>query len=303
LYKAIVNDGSRTTMTYRRRVDRLPGWLRLRVLLAAVCRTDIYAARGRLPLGGPRVLGHEMVGEVIDADPSSRFGPDDRVTVAPLVACEACKRCVNGMRCSSPRMLGVALDGAFSEEVLVPEAAAFRVPADLDLRRAAMVEPVAATIAVLRAPISPEMSGAVIGDGRLADLAVRVLHGQGFNVHGGQEIDRVGLGTLDYVVDAAGSDQSVARALELVRPGGCVVFKSRPWRPIHVDLTVAVHNDITITSIGYGSFGEAVQAAGRLPMDDLFGETYPLERFDEVMSSAHRDPLGPKIFLSPAESS
>ena len=40
-----------------------------RVLLAAICRTDVQAATGLLALGGTRTLGHEMVGEVLEADP------------------------------------------------------------------------------------------------------------------------------------------------------------------------------------------------------------------------------------------
>ncbi|MFI5719799.1 alcohol dehydrogenase catalytic domain-containing protein [Nocardia sp. NPDC051750] len=272
-------------------------WLRLRVLLAALCRTDVQAATGQLAIGRRRILGHEMVGEVIESDPGCRYGPGARVAVAlPLVACAACTACATGARCPETFMLGVDVDGAFAEQVVVPETAVCPVPESLPLRRAACVEPLAATSAVLRAPIQPEERGAVLGAGRIAEMTTRVLRAHGFaTVDTGPDL----AGGYDFVVEAAGTATDLDRALRLVRPGGVVVLKSRPAKTLTVDVTRAVRNDITLAAVSYGSFDEAVRLAGELPIDDLLGPIRPLAEFSDALAAAQRDPQGPKLFLEP----
>jgi threonine dehydrogenase-like Zn-dependent dehydrogenase len=276
---------------------RPEGWLRVRVLLAAICRTDVQAATGMLALGGRRVLGHEMVGEVIEAGSGSRFGPGQRVAVAlPLFACGECAACTAGARCAETRMFGVDVDGAFAEQVVVPESAVCPVPESLPLRRAACIEPLGAISAVLRAPIRPDGRGVVLGVGRIAEMTVRVLRAHGFGVDA--EADPAG--GYDFVVEAAGTSADLDRALCLVRPGGVIVLKSRPAQTLSIDVTRAVRNDITLAAVSYGSFDDAVRLAAQLPIDDLLGPIHPLTGFAGALAAAERDPQGPKLFLDPA---
>ena len=303
--RAVVRDGGVTSVVTLPPPPRPPGWVRIRVLLAAICLTDVYAATGRLALGGRRVLGHEMVGEVDEADPDGRYRPGDRVSLAPLLACGSCKACANHRRCADPLMVGVTIDGAFANQIVVPESSLVRVPDDLAPQRAAFVEPIAASLAVIGAPIRTEQSGAIVGSGRIADLTVRVLADAGFTVDGeqadGDRDDRAEAdGEYDFVVDCVGSDDSVRAALRLVLPGGTIVLKSRPPGLTRLDIARAVRNDVTFVGVGYGSFDTAVELAATLPVDDLFGEILPMEQFDEAMRRTRDEPLGPKLFLAPA---
>jgi L-iditol 2-dehydrogenase len=293
---------------------RPPGWVRLRVLLAAICRTDVQAATGLLPLGGRRVLGHEMVGEVVEADSMSRYRRGDRVAVAlPLISCGDCKACADGHRCARRLMLGVDTDGAFAEQVVVPEPSLCAVPLDLPLTRAACVEPIAAMSAVLGAPIRPDMRGLVLGTGRIADLTIRVLRARGFadvetapavgRLPGadfsGAAGDAASCGYYDFVIEAAGTDEALDLALRSVRSGGVVVLKSRPAVPLALNVTRAVRNDVTLAAVSYGPLDDAVRLAGELSLDDLLGPVYPLARFGEALAASLDEPLGPKIFLAP----
>jgi threonine dehydrogenase-like Zn-dependent dehydrogenase len=293
---AIVGQRGAAALARRGFPSRPEGWARVRVLLAGICRTDVHAAEGRLPLPGPTVLGHEMVGEVELADPTGAFEPGARVTVIPWVVCDACAGCRAGTRCVRPRMLGVDLDGAFAEFVVVPQSNLVRVPRDLALRRAAYVEPVAAALAVLRAPLRVGQRGVVLGAGRIADLTTRVLRARGVDV---SQPGDAAEGTLDFVVEATGSAEMLDEALRKVAPGGVVVLKSRPPQPIAFDVAAAVRKDITLVSAAYGDFDEAVRLAGALTIDDLLGDVYPLDRFDAAMDRTRREPLGPKLFLTP----
>jgi threonine dehydrogenase-like Zn-dependent dehydrogenase len=295
--RAIVRQRMRTSLESRALPPRVEGWVRLRVLLAGICRTDVQAADGLFPIAESRILGHEMAGEVAEADAGSELRPGDRVTVAPLLPCGACAGCATASCCAEPRMLGVDVDGAFAEEVVVPSGSVLRVPHTLSLRRAAYIEPVAAALAVVRAPIRVEQRGVVLGTGRIADLTARVLRHLGFRL--GQAKAGGQASFFDYVVETAGTDASLDEALDHVAPGGCIVLKSRPPRAVALDVARAVRNDVTICAVSYGPWHDAIRLAGELPVDDLLGDVYPLERFDAAMALTRERPLGPKIFLSP----
>ncbi|MFG3052282.1 zinc-binding dehydrogenase [Kitasatospora sp. NPDC048239] len=305
--KAVIRNSECTELGDVPEPLRPSGWVRLRVLLAAICRTDVQAATGLLPLGGTRVLGHEVVGEVVESDPTSSHRPGDRVAVAlPLIPCGDCKACADGTRCAHRLMLGVDIDGAFAEQVVVPEASLCAVPADLPLARAACVEPIAAMSAVLGAPIRPEERGLVLGSGRISDLTTRVLRARGFSdvetapaLGLGLAGDEVAHGYYDFVIEAAGTDEALDLALRSVRPGGVVVLKSRPAVPLTLDVTRAVRNDVTLAAVSYNVLDDVVRLAGELEMDDLLGPVYPLERFDEALAASLDQPLGSKIFLAP----
>jgi threonine dehydrogenase-like Zn-dependent dehydrogenase len=295
---AIVADGRSARLARRPTPRRRSGWAQLRVLLAGICRTDVHAAEGLLPLSGARILGHEMIGEIEEVDSESAFAVGARVTVTPLVRCGTCAACARDRRCSRPQMLGVDLDGAFAERIVVPEACLVRVPRELPLRRAAYVEPLAATLAVTRAPIHADQHGIVLGSGRIADLTNRVLRAGGFalnDANAGPLDDAA----FDFVVDAAGTDDTLAEALRIVVPGGVIVLKSRPPRHLALDVARAVRNDVTLSAVSYGSFSEAVSLAGELAIDDLLGDVYRLDQFEAAMTLTRERPLGPKLFLSP----
>jgi threonine dehydrogenase-like Zn-dependent dehydrogenase len=159
------------------------------------------------------------------------------------------------------------------------------------------VEPVAAALAVTRA-VPADRRGTVVGDGRIAELTARALRARGYVLDAAPE-----RGALDFVVEASGTEESLERALDLVAPGGVLVLKSRPPRPVPFDVGRAVKQDITVSCVSYGSFEEAVSLAGALDLDDLLGDVYPLERFEAAMARTRAEPLGPKLFLEPGRAS
>ena len=87
--------------------------------LAGVCDTDLQLARGYMGYRG--VLGHEMVGEVVECDDPHWLG---RRVVADINAgCGACDDCTlrDGHHCAQRTVLGiVGRDGAIAEELAVP---------------------------------------------------------------------------------------------------------------------------------------------------------------------------------------
>ena len=104
----------------------------VKVTTAAICGSDLHVLEGRLPGMRPgSVLGHEFVGEIVDAGPDGRrFKKGDRVVGSFTIMCGECwycKRGEGGTNCENYRVLGYGmfvgdLDGAQAEYVRVPHA-------------------------------------------------------------------------------------------------------------------------------------------------------------------------------------
>lgn len=122
----------------------------IRVLACALCGTDIkMLQQGHKDLVYPRVLGHELVGEVMEIDRNCGIAAGDRVQVWPGIACGRCKPCLRGddNRCLSIGILGFNRDGGLAERVALPWESIPRglnvLPAGADPCRIALAEPLA----------------------------------------------------------------------------------------------------------------------------------------------------------------
>lgn len=102
-------------------------------------------------------------------------------------------------------------------------------------------------------------------------------------------------GGADVVFDCVGSADSIAQALEVVRPRGRVVLVGMPGR-VSVDLAALWHREVRLEgSYAYGTeeldggrptFALALDAAAVLNTGRLVSATYPLERFEEAVAHA-----------------
>jgi 2-desacetyl-2-hydroxyethyl bacteriochlorophyllide A dehydrogenase len=121
---------------------RRAGEVKIRIRRVGLCGTDFHIISGDQPyLQYPRVMGHELAGEVVAADEGSTLRPGETVTLNPYLACGGCIACRRGKPncCTHIRVLGVHIDGGMAEYICVPEAAVIPI-ADLSLDQAAMVE-------------------------------------------------------------------------------------------------------------------------------------------------------------------
>ncbi len=276
--------------------------MRVRVLCAGLCRTDLHVALGRTPCAVPRILGHELSGEVVEMGAQiTDFELGDRVAISPLLACDACAACLRGAPCDAPRMLGVDRDGGFAEEIVVPSSAVYRVPSALSLERAAYVEPVAATLAVTQAPISREGRGLVVGAGRIAELTRRVLEACGFeSVNVSAASPSLEATEYDWAIDTQGSSESLAHSMCALRRGGLLVLKSRPEKPAMFEVARAVERELRLQAVRYAPFREAIAllASENFVVEDLFGATYALSEFERAFAAAEASEAK-KIFFAP----
>ena len=88
-----------------------------------ICGTDLHAYRGPQPFFEyPRILGHELSGEVIHPGSNPELQPGDQVVVNPYLSCGKCIACRHDRTncCESLQVLGVHCDGGMRERITVP---------------------------------------------------------------------------------------------------------------------------------------------------------------------------------------
>ena len=154
----------------------------VRVRAASICGTDLRIMRHghfKIPAGTPRVLGHEVAGEIaaIGADVTD-FRVGDRVSVTPNVGCGHCDMCRRGLNqlCPTYDAFGITLDGGFEQYMRVPGWVLDRgnlhaVPAGMSFDVAALMEPAACCLHGQRAVnVGPGDDVLIIGAGPIGCL-------------------------------------------------------------------------------------------------------------------------------------
>ena len=100
-----------------------PGQAILKIKRIGICGTDLHAYQGTQPFFSyPRILGHELAAELVDADGAEGFVPGEALTFIPYFSCKKCIACRNGKPncCIQIKVCGVHIDGGMSEYFSVP---------------------------------------------------------------------------------------------------------------------------------------------------------------------------------------
>ncbi len=125
----------------------------LKIEACAVCGTDVkMLQQGHRDLAYPRVLGHEIVGRIVEIDSDCGLKEGDLCQVWPGIACGKCGPCVQGAdnRCRSMKIMGFNCDGGFVEYMPLPERSLPRginvLPENVNPALAALAEPLACCI-------------------------------------------------------------------------------------------------------------------------------------------------------------
>ncbi|MDB5118809.1 MAG: alcohol dehydrogenase [Sphingobacteriales bacterium] len=140
----------------------------IKIKRIGICGTDLHAFQGNQPFFTyPRILGHELAGELISTDDAPDFQISESVTVIPYYHCGKCIACRGGNTncCAVMKVLGVHQDGGMVEYLSVP--AHLLVHGDgLSFDQLALVEPLAiGAHGVRRADVKPSEFVLVVGAG------------------------------------------------------------------------------------------------------------------------------------------
>lgn len=152
----------------------------MRIEACSICGTDLRTYRhGSSRIDAPRVIGHEVCGELISVGKDVKgFPMGQRVTLTPAVGCGSCLSCRRGYSnlCRALKTIGFQFDGGFAPYMEVP-AVAFeqgnvnKVPEKISSEEAAVAEPIACALNGQEfLQIGSEDSVAIFGSGFIGCL-------------------------------------------------------------------------------------------------------------------------------------
>ena len=229
------------------------GQVLVRVTHTGICGTDYKIFNGSIPVTYPRIMGHEIAGDVVDAG-GAAFRPGDRVIVDPELYCGACFHCRIGQThlCPEGKLLGRDANGGFAEFLAAPARHVFRLPDEIDRRVAPMIQVLTTCLHAQRQiEIFPGEYAVVLGLGVTGQLHVQLAKSRGATVIGvtrsadkralaetvGADItipggdgavEKVREATEgrgpDVVIETTGVVQQLAAAIDMVRPGGRILM-------------------------------------------------------------------------------
>ena len=252
-----------------------PGEALLRVHRIGICGTDISGYLGKMPFFSyPRIPGHELGVEVLAVGAGvTNVKPGDRCSVEPYINCGHCYSCRRGHTncCETNKTLGVMCDGGMTERIILP-AKKLHPSAKLSFEQLALVETLAIGChAVNRGNPKPDEHVLVIGAGPIglsaiefAKLAAKKTIVMDMNEQrlafvrekmgvpdtiltkgDGEELRRVAELTqgqlADVVIDATGSNKSMAHALNYCAFKGRLVYVGITQAEISIPQAPALH--------------------------------------------------------------
>lgn len=160
--------------------DLTPGQVRLAVRAAGICGSDLHNFRtgmwmSRLPV----TPGHEFAAEVTELGAGvDHLAPGDLVVADSRATCGACPNCLVGRRnlCDRIGYVGEVCDGGFAQEVVLFAHQVIKVPAGVAPEIAALSEPLAVALRVVRR-LDPKPGQRILiaGGGAIGGLAALLL--------------------------------------------------------------------------------------------------------------------------------
>ena len=237
------------------------GEILLEVGAVGICGSELSGYLGQNSLRvPPLVMGHEVSGRIVQMGDDLPAGAHSlalgqRVAVNPIIGCGDCPQCEASMPnlCQRRRIIGAHCAGGFAQYVAVPAAQCSPLSTNLRDEAGALAEPLACSArAVHHARWQQDSALLILGAGTIGLFCLAVARAEGngaivisdmldarldvarawgatYAVNGraadAKEQLRAAMpGGAACVIDAVGSDATRALALQLVRPGGRVVY-------------------------------------------------------------------------------
>ena len=287
------------------------GEVRLDVAYCGVCGTDLHIAHGAMDqrVRPPQVIGHEMSGVVAEVGPGvNGFLVGDHVVVRPLdtrgetPADKGFSHISAGLK-----FLGIDAPGAFQRSWTVPAFTLHALPDGVDMRLAALVEPLAvACHDVRRAELEAGETAVVIGAGPIGLLValvaraegaqvlvtevnparVRFAEDLGFETMRADAVDAVDR-IADVVFEVSGAPAAALAMTRLASVRGRIVVVAIYPEPQPVHLFDFFWKELQLRGARVyepSDYERAIElvAAGTLPLERLISRVEPLERLPSV---------------------
>jgi L-iditol 2-dehydrogenase len=328
------------------RVEQVPvaspgaGEVLLKVAACGVCGSDIPRM---LRNGGyvmPIICGHEFSGWVEElGEGVTGWEVGDLVSVPPLIPCRRCDFCLRGDfgLCEDYDYFGSRNDGAYAEFVVSPVGNLLRMPAGIDPRAAAMLDPAAIALhALWKTGLRTGHRVLVVGAGPIGLFAVQWAKLAGASqivtidlseeksamareagatdavqTHG--EAQALGGAGYDIVLESAGVAVTADMAANLTGPLGHAVFVGIPHAPVELSketwnrfmrLEITLHGSWNSFSAPFpgAEWRTAADklASGELKWEFMITHELPLSALPDMMTTlGDRSEFSSKVIFVP----
>ncbi len=226
----------------------------IQVTGTGICGTDWKIFTGDIPVTYPLVMGHEIVGELVEGTSHDGAEPGAKVLIDPVLTCGKCFHCRHGQShlCPVGDLMGRERNGGFAQFVAVRPENVYALPDGIDLTAAPMIQVLTTclhasemariepgeTVVITGLGVTGQMhiqlakaarAGTVIGVSRnppKRDLALKL--GADLTVNHGEEADDAVLSATDgrgadVVIESVGALSVLGEAMDLARIGGRIV--------------------------------------------------------------------------------
>ena len=298
-----------------------PNEVLVQVAYVGVCATDLEVAGGHLDYYRdgyaryPIVPGHEYSGVVVETGVEVvGLRKGDKVVGECAIGCGECSSCAAGefYRCVRRKEVGVInMNGAYARYLKIPARYVHKLPRDVLLKEAALIEPLAVCIKGLRKlAVSRGTAACVVGAGPLGNFCAQILKHRGVDV---TVIDRdeqrlrllykydintrTEIGLMDgfsYLIDATGSEEIIPHLIEKSGSSAKILLLGLPYaRPIQVRFgSVPCYDKAIYGSIAseYRDWDEAIQMVlnRTVNLDDHTATVLPLKSYEAAWRAVQR---------------
>jgi threonine 3-dehydrogenase len=316
-----------------------PGEVVVRVLATSLCGTDTHIyrwdewAQGRIH--PPRIIGHELCGEVVEAGPGvAAVAVGDYVAAESHITCDVCFQCRTGNAhvCKNYRILGIDEDGSSAEYVRLPERVLWKTSREITPEFACLQEPLGNAVHAALVEDLTGQSVLITGCGPTGLFATAVARTAGASVIIASDISdyRLGLAKqlgadhtinptkddtnlithvtggegVDVALEMSGSPTAIHSCFLYVKNGGRVTLFGIPETQVCFDMT----NEIIFKGVRvYGVTGRrlfhtwyrlsGLFKAG-LNIKPVVTHVLPLDKFAEGFDLVAKGQCG-KVVLKP----
>ncbi len=289
-----------------------PGQIRIKVTACGVCHTDLHTVEGDLPLPKlPLVPGHEVVG-VVDklGEGVSAFHAGDKAGAVWLYrTCGECRYCRSGREnlCENAMFTGYHVDGGYAEYMVVDEAFAYHLPANLPDPEIAPLM-CGGVIGYRAFRLSEAKPGDVLGlygFGNSAHITIQVARHLGIRVfvftrspehqEHARELGAEWVGRaedtppegIDSAIIFAPAGPLVPKALSVLNRGGTIALAGIYMTPIPEMPYNLLYFEHTLRSVANSTRQDAIELlklAEEIPIHTTV-TTFPLEEANEVLQA------------------
>ena len=305
--------------------------VKIMVAYCSICGSDPRVVGGISRWEPPFGIGHELSGVVVEAGKTAAshgWKPGDRVGGNFRNYCGKCYYCTNGLEqwCEH-----VTEEPGMAEYVVWNERQPVKIPDDVSLKKACLIEPVSIAVRVMdKTHIKIGQNVVISGAGTIGLLCLQLINLYGAanltvlepiaerrelaKKYGAEYVfdptkdDVVNWANkitdnrgYDVCIEASGAPSAAETLLEISAKCAHIVFAGQYPRDFYLPLNLyeqlyMKELDITGTFVSPYAFTRTAHIIGRLDLDDMTSVVYPIDQAVEAFE-AHLSGKNPKVLI------